>query len=142
MLADVSLGWKALCCITMADHCVTDLLVFLPHMFFSEDILKPKNSGFDFQMSESLYEGMLPPLPDAMIRFILEAAVNIIVAHPGYTTVLAHTAVLRLSESAWFNSFVQAGAVMDINQTMCVMCHPRIPARETILARIFVLAMR
>lgn len=71
------------------------LMVFLQLVQPAEDLLKIKIFGFDLQMRESVYKGMLFPLADAVIRFVLEDGVDNILTKTLYSPVLAHRAVLR-----------------------------------------------
>lgn len=67
----------------------------------ADDFLKMCPVGHDPRMLENVIKGMLYPLPDAVVRLAMAAAVYNIAARSGYTPVLVHAANLRASGVDW-----------------------------------------
>lgn len=77
------------------------VMFFLPRIHAEDNIGKLNISGFDLQMRETVYKGVLFSLPDALVLFVLEVKVDNTVEKMHYLPVLAHTTVLRSSEIDW-----------------------------------------
>lgn len=96
-----SLGWKALYCATLTDHCNMAVMVFLRRVQPEVDVIKLDVPGFNPRMRELVSKEAFISLLDMVFRFVLVIGVDSIVAKTSYWSVRAHTAVLRFSEFEW-----------------------------------------
>lgn len=92
----------------VSDHCVTLVTAFLQRVRPADKEKKMNLSRCKLQMRENVYKGVPSLLPDALIRFAVEASVENIVARTRDSLGITHTAVLRSSEIDW-NQFDCAG---------------------------------
>lgn len=70
------------------------VMAFLQWVHPEKHIFKLEISWFDPLMLKSWSKRVLFPWSDALVWFVLEAGVEIIVAKKRYSVILAHTAVL------------------------------------------------
>lgn len=88
----------AFCCVDRANHCVMVIMVFLQWVHPIYAFIKMRPTDHEPRMLKNVYKGVLYPLPDAVLRFLLEAGVYNIVPKTRYSPVLAHAANLRALE--------------------------------------------